>query len=441
VPAAAPLLKSLQALAENPGSPESAASKVRELCGDGPLAAAVASVAQDAAPAPASTPSTGPITADALGIKTAAESAVDGFLRSIRPQGAAAPPLPADRVARLRAVLQAAVEGTARAILASPALAQLESTWRALRLLTEQCPAAARISVEVFDSHPSAAVELLEREMPDEAFDRPDAIFIGSPVADAALAARLAELGESYNVPVVADVEPVLALGADGLKADLDASPAPEPWAKVRAEESSRWLCASVNPIALLAEPGHTCLGSPALGVAAILAQSYAATEGFGRSIGPGGSISAPAMLALEGGAQAPTQVFVSSARQTALAGRGLLALGSARGTDRVSLTVAPSARSNPDAAALPGQIVTGRLVRFAQWVRDQLPPTATEQDVTSMFGEAAQIFLFAGASGMGRVEAGLMPGEPRRILVSAVLPAAHAGAPFQIAFELPLKG
>src|SRR5262249_9506358 len=101
----------------------------------------------------------------------------------------------------------------------------------------------------------------------------------------------------------------------------------------------------------------------------------------------------------------------------------------------------APTARGGPDAAQLPGQIVTGRLVRFSQWVRDQLPPTATEQDVTSMFGEAAQIFLFAGASGMGRVEAGLMPGEPRRIMVSAVLPAAHAGSPFQIAFELPLRG
>jgi len=445
LPAAVPLLNSLKALAESPGSPESAAAKVRELVGEGPLAAAVASVAQEASPAPAAPASGAPLTADDLGLKTTAESAVDSFLRSIRPEsksGGAAPP-PADRVTRVRTVLQAAVEATAREILATAPISRLESTWRALRLLTEQCPASARILVEVFDAEPAAAVELLEKEMPDEAFDRPDAIFIASPIADAELAKKLAELGESYNVPVVADVAPELALGEAGMKADLEATPppaVPEPWAAFRAEESSRWLSAAVNPVALLVEPGHTCLGSPAIAVAALLAQSFASTDGFGRIVGPGGALQAPATVPVDGGATAPTQLFISVARQTALAGRGLLTLGSTRGTDKVVLSSAPTARSSPDAVALPGQIVTGRLVRFAQWVRDQLPPTATEQDVVSMFGEAAQIFLFAGATGMGRVQAELLPGEPRQIQVSAALPAAHAGTPFQIAFALPMR-
>jgi hypothetical protein len=399
-------------------------------------------VAQDPAPAPAA--SNAPLTAEDLQLKSAAASAIDSFLRSTRPSSAAAPaPLSGDRVARLRAVLQAAVDGTSREILSTRPISSLEATWRALRLLTEQCPTAARILVEVFDAEPAAAADLLEKEMPEEAFDRPDAIFVASPVADAGLAKRLAELAESYNIPVVADVAPALALGADGLKADLEGPnppPVPEAWAAFRAEESSRWLSAAVNPVVLLAEPGHTCLGSPALGVAAMLAQSFSSTDGFGRIIGPNGSLQAPATLPQDGGALAPTELFVSAARQSVLAGRGLLALGSVRGKDLVALTSATTARGGPDAAALPGQIVTGRLVRFSQWVRDQLPPTATEQEVNAMFGEAAQIFLFAGASGMGRVEAELMPGEPRRITVRAALPAAHAGTPFTIAFELPLR-
>src|SRR5262245_52645706 len=66
LPSASPLLKSLQSLAESPGSPESAAARVRELCGDGPLAAAVADAARD--PAPPASSGGGPVTADSLGI-------------------------------------------------------------------------------------------------------------------------------------------------------------------------------------------------------------------------------------------------------------------------------------------------------------------------------------------------------------------------------------
>ncbi|HYV49391.1 MAG TPA: hypothetical protein VFA20_31245 [Myxococcaceae bacterium] len=442
LPSAVSLLGSLKSIAESPGSPEAAAAKVKELCGDGPLAAALAAVAQDPAPAPKDKDA--PLTAEDLQLKSAAASAIDSFLRSTRAAGAASPSAPSgDRVARLRAVLQAAVDGTARDLLATPPLSRIESTWRGLRLLTEQCPAAARILVEVIDAGPSAAVELLEKEMPEEAFDRPEAVFIASPVADAEVARKLAELGESYNVPVVVDLDPAVALGAGGLKADLDAvppPPVPEAWAAFRGEESSRWLFAAVNPVALLQEAGHTCLGSPSMGIAAMLAQSFATTDGFGRVIGPGGALQAPATLPQEGGAPAPTEIFVSAARQSALAGRGLLAVGSVRGKDQLALTSAASARATAEATPLPGQIVTGRLVRFSQWVRDQIPPTATEKDVESMFGEAAQVFLFAGASGAGRVEAELLPGEPRRIMVRAALPASHAGTPFQIAFELPLR-
>jgi hypothetical protein len=444
IASAVPLLRSLKGLVADAPPADRFTSRLKELVGDGPLLDAV-TAALSGAPAPAPAAPAGALTPEAvlgdLSTKSTASSAIDAFVRSGRPAGAPDVKPAAGASARAAAAVDAAIHATARDVLASPAVSRLESLWRSLRLLTEQCPEASRIAVEVLDLSPADAPAALEREMPGDAFDRPDALFIAEPTSDLDLLRRLAELGESYNVPVVADVVPAAALGRDDLGGDLpQGAQLPEGWQKLRAEESARWLCAAVNRVALLVEPGHACLGSPALAVAAMLAQSFRLTDGFGRAIGRQGELQAPAALKSDAGYQAPTETWLSSSDQGELASRGLLALGSAKSSDRLVLSSGPTVRGSPDAMPLPGQIVTGRLVRFAQWVRDQLPAGVSAKEVTDLFGEAAQVFLFAGATGMGQIRAELVEGERRAVRVSAALPAAHAGSPFEVAFDLPLR-
>lgn len=443
VASAVPLLRSLRSLAADIGSIADPAAKVRELVGDGKLARAVADALAGKPPEPAS-PATPGISVDEVlsgaAVKSSAQSAIDAFMKSSRPaSGGSKPSGPKGHAA---AAIEEAISSTCQDILSSEPVARLESTWRGLRLLSEQSPESSRIALEILDVLPADALAALEKEMPQEPFERPDAIFIASPVSDADLLRRFAELGESNHVPVVADVPVESALGPGAALGEQLPPPenAPQPWRDLRAEESSRWLCAAMNRVVLLAEPGHVCLGSPAIGVAAMLAQSFRLTEGFGQAIGRAGEIQVPAALKAPGGYQVPTEAYVAAAAQGELASRGLLAFASAKSADRVTLAVAPTARQSPDAMPLPGQIVTGRLVRFAQWVRDELPPGASSTEVTDLFDEAAKVFLFGGASGMGQIRAELVEGEPRAVRIAARLPAAHAGAPFELAFELPLR-
>lgn len=104
-------------------------------------------------------------------------------------------------------------------------------------------------------------------------------------------------------------------------------------------------------------------------------------------------------------------------------------------------LSAAPMARAGEEVAPLTAQLLAGRVVRFARWVRDNLPAGASREEVASLFSEAANVFLFSGAPGAGRVRAELVVGEDgaRCVQVSVHAEPSFAGMPFQLAFALPL--
>ncbi|MFY2560727.1 hypothetical protein ACN469_24195 [Corallococcus terminator] len=78
-----------------------------------------------------------------------------------------------------------------------------------------------------------------------------------------------------------------------------------------------------------------------------------------------------------EKGLPIPTEVFLPIRALAKLEEKGVLGLGSGRNADTVLLAGAPT-------VPLPAQVLTGRIVRFATWVRDQLPAPATRRSPPS---------------------------------------------------------
>jgi type VI secretion system protein ImpC len=114
--------------------------------------------------------------------------------------------------------------------------------------------------------------------------------------------------------------------------------------------------------------------------------------------------------------------------------------LGSSRNSNSVVLAMTPTVRAAGDAVPLSAQALTGRVVRFAQWVRDQLPPGANSDTARSVFQEAAKVFLFPGMSQFGQVDAVIQEKDGKRqLMVTALVHPQLAGIPFEFAFPLPL--
>src|SRR6185437_2060532 len=94
--------------------------------------------------------------------RSAAAGAVDAVVRGMRAQGANPGARPAGARAA-RKVIEDAVFATAAELLRDPAVARLESAWRGLKLLVDQCPADASIAIEVVDVAPGGVADALGR--------------------------------------------------------------------------------------------------------------------------------------------------------------------------------------------------------------------------------------------------------------------------------------
>jgi hypothetical protein len=182
-------------------------------------------------------------------------------------------------------------------------------------------------------------------------------------------------------------------------------------------------------------------LASAAWGLTAMLASSYTATGSFARITGAPGQLRAPATRTLtqgkDNGVAVPTRFFTSVRAQTELAQRGVVGLGSPRNSDKIVLSAVPTYRSAKDAVPLSAQIWTGRIVRFASWVRAQLPANATSTDAATIFEQAGSVFLFPGTGKAARVTAEI--DDARKLHVAARMDGSLAGVPLQIEFALPL--
>ncbi|MFE8605191.1 type VI secretion system contractile sheath domain-containing protein [Archangium violaceum] len=384
----------------------------------------------------------------------AAKAGVDAFLRAVGTRSSS-PANSSSATAPARALVEEAVLATARDVLAHPLVARLESAWRGLKMLVDHCPTSSGMALEVFDVEGPAAVEGVENQLPLDRFERPDALFVVEAVDDVALLGKLAALGERAQLPVVVDVPPslfgVTSAAEVVTRVEEEGGGVSEAWTGLRAEESSRWLCATLHRVVVMVDGQgarrRTCFTSAALGVASMLASSFRETGSFARILGGTGGVQAPAVWQLppgrEGGTAVPTETFFPLRTQSRLAELGVLGLGSGRNTDVLQLTAAPMVYGGEHRVPLPAQILTGRIVRFAQWVRDQLPASAGDAEVSTLFSQAADVFLFGGATPAGRVRGEVVPtGEGTRgVRVTALVRPEYAGMPLELGFVLPMRG
>ena len=258
-----------------------------------------------------------------------------------------------------------------------------ESLWRGLKLLHEQCPREPGPRVSLVDVDLDGLAQALTQLDELEAMDRPDAIFIAEPIRELAPLGPLAGQAAELMVPLVVSVAPEALGCADlgGLFALGDApAGAGEAWSSLRADEDTRWLAAVVNPVALVSEGNgaarRVLFGAPALALAALLSASERDTAGLASLARPG-AVRAPAVwepaAGPDLGAQLPTERFAALRAQGRLGLLGMIALGSPRGGDSLVVAACPVVHAAADAGSLPAQILTGRIVRFSTWFRDQI--------------------------------------------------------------------
>lgn len=473
--AAAPPLAELQALSERLGGPPSKRPSPTELlaavariAGEGPLHAALATLlgespTPEAAPSPVSTP-----TSDAAVGASLVDDLLAGATRAAEPAPSASRPAaiieaivrgsqPAKPVARESAALRtardhldAAVAAAARAALADPAVLARESLWRGLKLLHEQCPRDHGPRVSLVDVDLAGLPQALAQLDLLEAMDRPDAVFVAEPVRDLTPLGALAGQAAELMVPLVISLAPE-ALGCadlDGLFA-LGEAPAgvPAAWAELRADEDTRWLAAAVNPVALVSEGNgaarRVLLGAPGLGLAALLSASERDTAGLASLARPG-AVRAPAVwepsTGPDHGAQLPTARFAALRAQGRLGLLGLIALGSPRGSDSLVVAACPIVHAAADAGSLPAQILTGRIVRFSTWFRDQLTAGTAAHEVEVLFAQAAGVLLFPNLAPEAASLQVKVDAAGAAIDVSATVHPAIAGLRLEIQFTLPLR-
>jgi type VI secretion system protein ImpC len=474
--AAVPELKKLQALTEGfmkadpsrPLTPEEGAARVAEVVGAGRLSSAVSEAlrgkAEPAAPAAPSAPAAssgggGDLVGELLASAEAsspiatAKAGVDAFLKATAPKAAGPARMSPDARRAVRDTLELAVINTAKDLLAAEPVARIEAAWRGLKLLLEQCPSSSGIALQVVDVEPAQVPEAMEEAVNAEPFERPDVCFVIDATDDVARLRRLASVGEEAQVAVVVAVTPALVgtTLAELPSALEDAKLGTQgDWAELRKEDSTRWLCPVLNRTVAASERrgalNRASFTSPVFSVAAMLSASFQATSGFARITGQPGALRAPGTWEPSSGKDAgsayPTEAFLSIRAQTRLSELGILGVGSGRNTDMLLLSAVPMACSNAHVMPLPAQILTGRIVRFALWVRDQLPAGSSAQDMSALFSQAADVFLFSGSQEIGKLEAQLVPGEGDKqlIKVSAAVKPEQAGTRFNLEFSLPLR-
>lgn len=466
---------------ERHGKVESAPAKVRASVGEGALLRAVqqlvdgaaatapppASSSPPAAAPPPSAPAARASTGSALdaifgkadiapasgesNASSAAKSGLDAFIGAMRSKGDAKASVPKPAAERALAkqvaeLVRRAAESAALDLMATPAIATLESSWRGLRMVVSDAPGSEDLAIDLLDTEADGLVSRLRTRLDVGPMERPDAVFVALPIAALDTLRALAELGARSFVPIIVEV-PATTTGAV-LDDGHALPPVPEPWARLRHEVASQWLCAASNAVVLANEEiGGTrriVFGSPVWGLAAMLSASVGQTGGPGHVFGRAGALVSPASYDLAGGDihsghTIATERLAGVDEQRALAERGVLVLGSERGSDRLRLAAAPTVYAGGHTAGddlqLPGRILAGRAARFTRAVRDELPPHATDQEVAARLAEASSSFL--PRSPRGAVALQIRTDAQGKLAVEASISAVLAGASFEFSSDL----
>jgi type VI secretion system protein ImpC len=368
------------------------------------------------------------------------------------------------------------------AILQHPEVRRIEQAWRGLHLFVSRAPKTA-VVIDVVSARPEEAADALERtiragtgvESPIS-FAVVDAGFDSSAASLARLRA-LADVGESYAVPVVTNATPEL-FGkqldeVDRLdnKAALFEAPERAPWRAEAHRPAMLWLTLALNRVFARAaydektsrvreakvseQPADDDRASvwmqPCWAVAALAARSFEKTGWPCRITGGGrdGGVLEDLTVRQHQVASSseriaiPTEAFFSTETQKALSRIGLLALASQPNSDQVYLLSAPTAYVTPpkktyDSATtepemrlpqtpLGDQLFVARIAQFLRALGGRIPPGSPPEEVREVLeGALWELFGTQSSSGMelkidvrdrgGELEAGVTV-RPRRFL------------------------
>lgn len=464
--ASAPIVNNLNALADRiaasskPPSGTDVLSAVAKLVGVGPLHAEISAIYAGkpaTTPAPASTPAApvpsdsqsaapdlmdellakAPAPATPVASETRSAMILDALVRTSGPKQNASE---ADNTRAARERIAAAAARAADVALADPAVRAREALWRDLKLVHEQCANRDGFSASVLDADFVTVAQYLAQLTEDDPMARPDVVFLAG-TADVSELAVLAEQASDAMVPVVVSL-PASVLGSGDLNtlselAAKDVSPA---WTDLREDANTRWLAAVTNAVVHVREPGRTVHGDPALTLAAMIAASHRDTGGLA-SLARAGAFKSPLIAGPVGeDAPPPTETLALLKTQGRLGNHGLIALGSPRTGESIVVAACPVVNSAEDTGSLPAQILTGRIVRFALWVRAQIPPGTPAQAVQRLFSDAASISLLPGLTRDEAAFSAIVDAENRQVVITARVHPAIAGAPLEIHFGLPIS-
>lgn len=478
VVAAVPALKGLAALAAALGSadaakrpdPQSAVDQVLALVGEGRLAAGLRAKLGVAAPAAGEKPAAAPAADSGNPLDDLLDGAVvsapktevntpkgflDNFVKAIRPgsAGAANPTLARGG----RDLIEAETYATAVDVLKSPEVAAVEGAWRALKLVADHVRESSGMVLDVIDVAPAGVVDAVGEVLPTLPEDEsPDAIFVLDAVNDADGLLALANLGADHDIPVVSCVSHRL-FGVDdpqlvSARVEEEDGSLKKPWHALREDEATRWLAVVTNRVVFKQEGNgparRAVLGSPVAAVAAMLANSYDRSGNFAKIVGAPGAIKSPGSWDIPSGREAgmvcPTEAFYSVRAQSRLGQLGIIGLGSPRNSENILLTSTPMVRGGEDVVPLSAQILTGRVVRLARWVRGELPAGCAEADVMALFESAVTEFLFPSAKEAVTLKVQVVNNpegaKGRTVVLQVSVRADQAGIPFHLGFGLPLR-
>ncbi len=434
-------------------APEEVVERIQAIVGPGSLLDAARAQVGGSTRAPTAAPPTaGTSLLDAVLSATPAAprpaDAVSSVIASLRGSATVSPEV-AKQQRALHRLIDDRLALTGADVLRAPAVAALEAAWRGLKLVLDECTEGSGIGVDVLELDGADIAAEIEAAIPGDAMERPDFIVVADALSTLAPLAKLADLAETLNAPTIAALDPT-ALGADDasqLALRWEEGALPEAYQALRDDRAARWLFLTTNPVLTVAEGAGAARrlvgSSPALALGAMLLRSYRLTGAFAR-IGSGWhspAVHVPSAGPAQG-SSIPTAAFVSAKSQGILGGRGLVAMGSARGADEVRIPTVVSCSSAPDAVPIPAQILTGRIVRMAQWIRDQLPPDADDELARSLFEQAASILMFPGLGEAASVEGKIVrddPGVGPALVVKAQAHPSIAGVTLQVAFGLAL--
>lgn len=445
-----PDLKALHALAERlPSTTEQALAEVERIGGRGRLWEACSAPSRELA---SESSLVDDLIEGARSQRTDAARAIDAFVTAAR-SASGARSIPSNPVlAKIRATISDCVLATSLDALRSEPIATLEASWRGLRMLVERCRPQAGLRLDVLDVAPADAVAAV-RDLPrNRDFDDPDALFIIDEISTIDTLVELAAVAEETNTPCVAAVSPRLlgAETADELSQRAEqGGPLTPAWVELRDSDASRWLCAAINRVVLQAEETGTTqrlvMGSPVWALATMLAASWNTQGSFAHVLGPAAAISAPAVWTPPARVRAvaiPIESFLPLSAQRDLARWGVLALGSERDSDRILLAAAPMVSSARGAYPLPAQLLAGRIVRYARWIREQVSPEMDASTVSALYEQGAGVFLFPGLSPAATMLKAAVSGEgaERTVHVTAAASPTHALVPLEMELSLKLE-